>query len=155
MMWVRKKQGFTLIELLMTIALSSIVIGIIFGLIGPLHQGIVNDQSQQKANLELEHQTQVLSHSLLNAQSISAYQSMDQNGGVGSLIWLNERGDQKEIIWNKKELTGDFNLNHLENFELICDSCFELIDGLSSRVHLTMDMKTKKKYRLVKLTWRP
>ncbi len=155
MMWMRKRQGFTLIELLMTIALSSIVIGIIFGLMGPLHQGIVNDQSQQKLNLELEHQIQVLSHSLLNAQSISAYQSVDENGKVGSLIWVNERDNQKQINWNKQELKGDFNLSHLENFELICESCFDMIDGLISRVHFTIDIKTKKKHRLVKLTWRP
>lgn len=149
-------KGFTLIEVLIGIALSSIVIGIIFGLLGPLNRGIRQDQHRDGYKSEFNNKIEILERSLREGKRLTLWEVTED---FAEVRWINSSGLEQSMEWsdqkfllNQKDLFAHYQLNQ---FQISCipeDDCQSLT---SSLLLFKLNFVYEDYSREVVVRWRP
>lgn len=151
-----QNKGFTLIEVLIGIALSAIVIGIIFGLLGPLNKGIRQDQHRDGYKSELNNKVEVLERALREGKKLIVWEVSEDDA---SIQWLNSSGQEQslewkdqELIFNEQKLIQNYPLSH---FDISCAPEVDCQSLESSQLLFILNFTYEDYSREVVVRWRP
>ena len=151
---MRYDKGFTLLELLVAMALTSIVIGIIYAMITPLNEGIKRDQKKDGVYADFQIKVSALESLLRNGKKLEQY---DEDGFFS---WSNAQGEIQQLSWEESEEGIEVKLNQsllldtllLSEFSVECLPSCEA--GLRKSL-INFDWKLKHMERKFSIRWRP
>lgn len=147
-------KGFTLLEMLVAMALTSIVIGIIYAMITPLNEGIKRDQKKDGVYADFQIKVSALESLLRNGKKLEQY---DEDGFFS---WSNAQGEVQQLFWEEFEEGIQVKLNQgllldtllLSEFSVDCLPSCE--SGLRESL-INFDLKLTHMEREFSVRWRP
>lgn len=155
-MRLKFQQAFTLIEVMITIAISSIVIGIIFGLVGPLNRGIRQDQLDDGHYAVFQSDISILERVLRNGKVLVEYES---NDSFGEMQWRDASGELQVFKWDQTSLWHNdrelFRQMDLDFFNMECQPLDYCIEGAVAPMLFKLNFKYEELNREVSVRWRP